>query len=149
MFGLYLLPDQLGLWHFEDWVNMDLDFDIGHDFDIDFNLVHDYDLQPDVDLNWRSSLSRELSIVSVQVGWGKGWAAENKDQVKFELTKIRLKDTLISKIIISRVAATLQFCRQKHPKTWTFSSLSLNPTFIRHLFFSVFLLFETCIKKGL
>merc|ERR1711954_356532 len=69
------------------------------------------------------------------------------DQVKFELTKIRLKDAPISKIIISRVAATLQFCWQKHPKTWTFSSPSFNPTFIRHLFFSVFLLFETCIKK--
>ena len=37
--------------------------------------------------------------------------------------------------------------RQKHLKTWTFSSLSLNPTFIRHLFFSVFLLFEHALKK--
>ena len=74
---------------------LDLDFDIGHDLDIDLNLVHGYDFQPDVDLDWKSSLSRELSAVSVQVrelvpGWG-GWClAENKDHLKFELIKIRL-----------------------------------------------------------
>ena len=54
---------------------LDLDFDVCHDLDIDFNLVNNYDLQPDIDLDWKSSLSRELSTVSVQVrepvpGWG-------------------------------------------------------------------------------
>ena len=56
------------------------------------DLVHDYDLQPDVDLDWKSSLSSELGTVSVQVrelvpGWG--CLAEKKNQLKFELIKIQ------------------------------------------------------------
>ena len=82
------------------------------------------DPKPDVDLNWRSSLYRELSIVSVQVrelvpGWGEGWAAENKDQVKFELIKIRLKGKstkwqyLQQKIVLTKYINTLVFFLQK------------------------------------
>ena len=57
-----------------------------------------YNPQPDVDPDWKSSLSRELSTVSVQVRElvpGCGVSAENNDQLKFELIKIqeaRLRD---------------------------------------------------------
>merc|ERR1712025_1030682 len=52
----------------------------------------------------------------------------------------------ISKIIISRVAITCKV-GAKAPENLDIFSPSLNPTFIRHLFFSVFLLFEHALKK--
>ena len=67
------LDDGIDVFKHDFNCELNLDFDVDHDLDIDLNLVHDYDLQPNVDLGWKSSLSRELSSgmrSCAKMGWG-------------------------------------------------------------------------------